>query len=441
MTSAWTLPSGWSWVALKRLAAVPLTNGLGEATDVGRPEWPRYVRTTDIADAWHLRDDVRASLPPEVAAKARLRQGDLVLCSAGSLDVFHLFTSAEPACFAGYLTRFRANPTKADARYLTYCAASAPFRWQVSAGAVHSTIDNYSASKYANTYLAVPAVTSIQFLIADFLDRESTRISALADHLESLARLAHQHTDSRRREVFRGDIVSAALDAGQWPAGWPRLAHFVDRWYAGGTPTSDNPDYWTDEPGAPIWVAIGDMSGQRMITRGSRKLTPQGITAARLRPAPKGTLLLAMYASVGEIGELDHRAYFNQALIGMYIGDALLREFVYEWLVLMRPFLSWFTKSNTQANLTAGLVRRLPIPAAGLLDLGRRLDEIRTVVKAEDNLTAAVNTMGDRLRDYRDALITEAVTGKLDVTKLSDQQLGESAQAAMEGERPEVLSA
>jgi len=42
---------------------------------------------------------------------------------------------------------------------------------------------------------------------------------------------------------------------------------------------------------------------------------------------------------------------------------------------------------------------------------------------------------------YRDALITEAVTGKLDVTRLSEQQMDESAHAAMEGEQPEVFSA
>lgn len=45
------------------------------------------------------------------------------------------------------------------------------------------------------------------------------------------------------------------------------------------------------------------------------------------------------------------------------------------------------------------------------------------------------------LTEYRDALIAEAMNGKLDVTRLSERQLDESAHAAMEGERPEVLSA
>ena len=53
--------------------------------------------------------------------------------------------------------------------------------------------------------------------------------------------------------------------------------------------------------------------------------------------------------------------------------------------------------------------------ARRLGELGRRLDE--------------------RLVEYRDALINEAVTGELDVGKMSEQQLDERAQAAMEGAR------
>jgi len=55
-------------------------------------------------------------------------------------------------------------------------------------------------------------------------------------------------------------------------------------------------------------------------------------------------------------------------------------------------------------------------------------------------LAASYKALGLALTEYRDALITEAVTGKLDVTRLSEQQMDESAQAAMEGESPEVLS-
>ena len=44
------------------------------------------------------------------------------------------------------------------------------------------------------------------------------------------------------------------------------------------------------------------------------------------------------------------------------------------------------------------------------------------------------------LVSYRDALITEAVTGKLDVTRVSDSQMDESLAAVRENETPEILT-
>lgn len=45
-----------------------------------------------------------------------------------------------------------------------------------------------------------------------------------------------------------------------------------------------------------------------------------------------------------------------------------------------------------------------------------------------------------RVAEYCDALISEAVSGKLDATALFMSQRGESARSAMEGEHSEVLS-
>jgi len=49
----------------------------------------------------------------------------------------------------------------------------------------------------------------------------------------------------------------------------------------------------------------------------------------------------------------------------------------------------------------------------------------RAIVRLEDLTT--------RLAEYRDALITEAVTGQLDVTEVSDTQMEERLYAVTEG--------
>ena len=44
----------------------------GESGGEDNPDWPRYIRTTDIAGPRGLRDDVFASLPPEVFGEGNL---------------------------------------------------------------------------------------------------------------------------------------------------------------------------------------------------------------------------------------------------------------------------------------------------------------------------------------------------------------------------------
>jgi hypothetical protein len=254
--------------------------------------------------------------------------------------------------------------------------------------------------------------------IADFLDRECDRIADLRKLMNRIADLELEAADALRSDVLQ-----------------------VDAWHSGGTPDSSTTEYWTDEISGVPWVAIGDMSGRRYVGDTARRLTPSGVAAARLKEAPAGTLLLAMYASVGEVTELTESSYFNQALIGIEISDLLDRAFMYEWLCAIRPHLGWFTKSNTQPNLTAWLVQHLPV--APIESGGKRwaLERIAAAFRRSSEIRATVDRGSHTLDEYRDALITEAVTGQLDLPRLSDAQLRESAHIASEGARPGVLSA
>lgn len=271
-----------------------------------------------------------------------------------------------------------------------------------------------------------------QATIATYLDRECERISALHSSIATARAYAAESLVAERYRLFRGAELDRALKAGQWPPGWSRLTSHVAAWYAGGTPEVSDPDNWDDDEAAPEWLAIGDMSGRRYAGQGSRRLSARGISSGRLRPAPRGTLLLAMYASVGEVAELDREAYFNQALIGMRIDDQLSREFIYEWLLLVRPHLSWFAKSNTQPNLTADLVRKIPVAPIDRTSVVSALEVLRRGAATSHQLDAELRTLDARLTEYRDALITEAVTGQLDVTKMSEAQMDERLQEAVE---------
>ena len=126
------MKNGWRQTRLKYLAATPITNGLGEAGQYDDPEWPRYVRTTDIEGPGSLRSDVFASLPPDIAAGAPLRRGDILMTAAGAtIGKSTTYLEEGPACYAGFLVRFRPGQ-EVDGRFVAYWMQSAPYWDQIN---------------------------------------------------------------------------------------------------------------------------------------------------------------------------------------------------------------------------------------------------------------------------------------------------------------------
>lgn len=131
---------------------------------------------------------------------------------------------------------------------------------------------------------------------------------------------------------------------------------------AGGTPTVDEPTFWDESGGVP-WVSIGDMSDGRPVETTSRRVSATGIASKRLPVGRPGTLLFAMYASIGAVGELAVEATWNQALLGIEPRNGLAdRRFIRYWLEHLRPTLSALSRSNTQDNLNAEQVGNFPYP-------------------------------------------------------------------------------
>jgi len=202
-------------VPLRYLSRVPLTNGLGLPGAYDNRDWPRYVRTTDIESSSTLRSDTFASQPPKVAAAALLNRGDMLMTAAGaSIGKSVTYLSDEPACYAGFLVRLR--PLSADqGRFLSYWMQSQHYWDQIAVGAVKSTIENFSASRYRYMQAPQPPL-SMQRAIADYLDCETAKIDTLIGKQERLIETLRER---------RAAVVDRALSAGH--SAW-RLRRVVD---------------------------------------------------------------------------------------------------------------------------------------------------------------------------------------------------------------------
>ncbi len=129
---------------------------------------------------------------------------------------------------------------------------------------------------------------------------------------------------------------------------------------AGGTPDTEDVGFWTDDGGIP-WIAITDMSSQPVVMGTAKSVTRLGAAASRLEVGRPGTVLLAMYASVGATATLGMPAVWNQAILGLTpragLADA---RFLRYWLESIRPDWTPLVRSNTQDNLNAEVVGNAP---------------------------------------------------------------------------------
>ncbi|MDA2989401.1 MAG: restriction endonuclease subunit S [Actinomycetota bacterium] len=401
---------------LKHLAALPISNGVGEAAEFDDPGWPRYVRTTDIAGPRSLWDDTFRSLPPEVAKRASLKSGDLLMTAAGGVGKSTLYVSDNPACYAGYLVRFRPR-NEVDGRFVAYWAESQHFWDQIEVGKVVSTIDNFSAGKYQNLRCPSPSLPA-QRAIADYLDTETARIDALITKKQRMIELLENRRLAAIETALGGGRTAVSFILGdeqsaQEPVPLKRL---LIRTIAGGTPDSNDSSFWTDEAEGTAWVAIGDMLDSSTTTETVRRLTPAGLAAVRLRPAPAGTLLFAMYASLGKLTVSGMPCVWNQAILGLVPDDTKVdSEYLALWLEVLRQHFGVLARSTTQDNLNAEQVGALPIPNRPLEDQLRVVRQLRPSLTSISSSTSLLVSQVDLLRERRQALITAAVTGELEI--------------------------
>lgn len=181
------------------------------------------------------------------------------------------------------------------------------------------------------------------------------------------------------------------------------VAHFV----AGGTPDTNNEQFWSKQ-GIP-WVSIGDMSAVEVVTSTAKSLTKAGVRDRRLTLGEPGTVLFAMYASVGAVATLGIAATWNQALLGIVPKPQRADpRFVAYWLKHYAPEAAAEARSATQANLNAEQVANFPFTEMGLFEQRRIADFLDERVSRIDRIiTARREQMTVAMRSLEAAVFAE----------------------------------
>lgn len=264
-----------------------------------------------------------------------------------------------------------------------------------------------------------------QRTIADFLDRETAKIDALIDKQDQLvATLREDRTATITHAVTKGlDPDAEMKDSGvQWigelPRTWTaqRLSWLFNTISSGTTPSGDRPEYY----GGDInWVTTGELR-ESVIVDTVKKVTRQALVDhSALVVHPTGALLIAMYgATIGRLGFLGAPACTNQACC-VFVGPTTVEtKFAFYALSAGREHLILIASGGGQPNINQDKLRSLRIALPPMTEQRAIVDYLDAECIRIDALVEKATGVIAILREYRSALITAAVTGKIDVREV-----------------------
>ena len=295
----------------------------------------------------------------------------------------------------------------------------------LDAVATGSTYDAVTSSDVGDLLILLPHQGE-QHAIADFLDRETTRIDGLVERKERLIELLREKRAALiTRAVTRGlDPNVPKKDSGvEWlgeiPAHWDvKRTKFAATLRSGHTPSRQNPEYWKD---CTIpWFGLADVwqirDGQvEYVQVTAEKISEIGLANSAARLLPKGTVILSRTASVGFSAVLGVDMATTQDFVNWVCGPSLRPEYLLYVFRAMGPEFRRLTMGSTHQTIYMPDVGGFSTPVPPVPEQDEIVAFIRKETAAIDALTVKVRRAIDLLKEFRTALISAAVTGKIDV--------------------------
>jgi len=328
------------------------------------------------------------------------------------------------------------RPRTVEPAFLAYALREASFIESVVARSVGVSYPACNASEVGDISIPLPAPAE-QRAIAAFLDRETGRIDRLvAKKRELIERLKEKRTALISRTVTRGLPAEAAHSAGlpanlplkpsglDWlgdiPEHWEvKRLRFVARIQTGNTPSKSDDDNYSDE--GMMWVKPDDLSGFEPITRTKEYLSKTGLKLSR--PVPAGASLVCCIGTVGKFGFSNKQVATNQQINAVVFGARKVSSDFGRYLIAATEgdHISRANK-NVVSILNTTQQSNISIPVPPLPEQRAIAAYLDKETAKLDALVGKVEEAVERLQEYRTALITAALTGKIDVTNQPKQR-------------------
>ncbi|HKM36546.1 MAG TPA: restriction endonuclease subunit S [Thiopseudomonas sp.] len=422
------IPSHWDSWKLKHCLKSALQYGANEAALDDDKNDPRYIRITDMNEDGTLRVDTFKSLPLLTAKDYLLSDGDILLARSGATvgKSFLYKDSFGISCFAGYLIKASCENKILIPSYAYWFFQSDQFWKYISGSQIQSTIQNVSAEKYGEMKLSFSECIQEQQQITDFLDHETAKIDTLITKQEQLIELLKE-----KRQAVISHAVTKGLnpDAPMKDSGVEWLGQVPEHWEVaplkylctfsgGGTPSKENLSYWTD--GTIPWVSPKDMKIFR-ITKTQDYITEKALLESSTNLVAEGALLMVVRSGILQrnipIAINDVKVTLNQDMKALRFNKRIDVEYAANFILgnVAALLLDWSKEGATVESIEHEYLSNGQIAVPPLDEQQTIIFELEKSNQYFDQLEMKATAGIELLKERKTALISAAVTGKIDV--------------------------
>ncbi len=280
---------------------------------------------------------------------------------------------------------------------------------------------NINQEKVASLKISAPFFED-QINIANFLDHETTKIDHLIEKQQKLIELLKE-----KRQAVISHAVTKGLDPnvpmkdsgvvwlGEVPEHWGILPikYLTESVNTGGTPK--NPISFTDADEVN-WFTPGDFLNDLEITVSSKYVTFDSVNTGDSKLYPRGSvLMIGIGATLGKIAICNTEFSCNQQINVLVPNRSIISEYLAYALIIQMDQIKQLSNSSTIGIINQEKTKQIVIALPALDEQVKIVEKITQKLLGFKKIIDLSEEQVELLKERRTALISAAVTGKIDV--------------------------
>ena len=219
---------------------------------------------------------------------------------------------------------------------------------------------------------------------------------------------------------------------GDIPEHWEvRKLKFVAKMIVGGaTPASGQSELWD---GDMVWVTPQDVSKNERLSSSARKLTSAGFASCSTVKVPPGSVVVTSRAPVGNVSIAEVELCTNQGCKAVVPDERyILNEYCFVLLKVMQPVFQRAANGTTFFEISTWAFENIKAPLPPTTEQEAILAQIKEATSKIDQAITRAQREIELMREYRNRLISDVVTGQVDVRGIAVPDVAEDELLALD---------